>query len=87
MCGLSVGVRRRDEILLPFLRAGLEAGDKCICIVDGTAPTEIIAALGALGAESTPAGAKRLDVILPGNRTLVPALRLVSTLISAPEGN
>ncbi len=37
--------------------------NKCICIVDGTAPTEIIAALGALGAESTPAGAKRLDVI------------------------
>jgi MEDS: MEthanogen/methylotroph, DcmR Sensory domain len=63
LCGLYAGVRQRNEILLPFLRAGLESGDKCICIIDGTEPMEIVAALGPLGAESTPAGTKRLDVM------------------------
>jgi hypothetical protein len=63
LCALHAGVEQRDEILLPFLRAGLAAGDKCICIIDGTEPAEIVAALGPLGAESTPAGVKRLDVM------------------------
>ncbi len=63
LCGLYAGVRQRDEILLPFLRAGLEAGDKCICIVDGTEPAEIVAALGAPGDENTAAGVKQLDVM------------------------
>jgi hypothetical protein len=63
LCGLYAGVRQRDEILLPFLRAGIEAGDKCICIVDGTEPTEIVAGLGAAGDESATAGVKQLDVI------------------------
>lgn len=63
LCGLYAGVRQRDQILLPFLRTGLAAGDKCICIIDGTEPTEIVAALGPLGAESTPAGVKRLDIM------------------------
>jgi hypothetical protein len=63
LCGLYAGVQQRDEILLPFLRAGLESGDKCICIIDGTESSAIVAALGPLGTESTPAGAKRLDVM------------------------
>ena len=63
LCGLYAGVRQRDEILLPFLRAGLAAGDKCICIIDGTEPSEILGALGPLGALSTSAGAKCLDVM------------------------
>ena len=37
---------QRDQILLPFLEAGLAAGDKCICVVDGTDPSEVVAALG-----------------------------------------
>jgi len=63
LCALYAGVRQRDEILLPFLRAGLVAGDKCICIIDGTEPTEIVAALGPLATECTEAGIKRLDVM------------------------
>lgn len=63
LCGLYAGARQRDEILLPFLRAGLEAGDKCICIIDGTEPNEILAAFDAPGAEGTGAGAKHLDVM------------------------
>jgi DcmR-like sensory protein len=30
----------RDEVLLPYLRAGLLAGDKCICVVDSAATAE-----------------------------------------------
>ena len=63
LCGLYAGVQQRDEILLPFLRAGLESGDKCICIIDGSESSGIVSALGPLGTESTPAGAKRLDVM------------------------
>ena len=63
LCGLYAGAKQRDEILLPFLRAGLEAGDKCICIIDGAEASGIVAALGPLGTESTPAGVKRLDVM------------------------
>jgi hypothetical protein len=61
VCGLYAGAQQRDEILLPFLRAGLEAGDKCICIVDGTEPAEIVAALGAPGVEDVAAGPKQLE--------------------------
>jgi hypothetical protein len=63
VCGLYAGAQQRDEILLPFLRAGLKAGDKCICIVDGTEPAEIVAALGAPGLEDIAAGPKQLDVM------------------------
>ena len=48
---------------MPFLRAGLAAGDKCICVSDGTERAEIVTALGPLGAESTPGGVNRLDVM------------------------
>ena len=63
LCGLYAGVHQRDEMLLPFLRAGLDSGDKCICIVDGTEPAEIIAALGAPAGDSSAAGIKQLDVM------------------------
>ena len=49
ICALFSGERERDQILVPFLRAGLASGDKCICVVDGTAPGEIVAALQAAG--------------------------------------
>ena len=39
ICGLYSTQVQRDQIMLPFLEAGLAAGDKCICVVDGTDPT------------------------------------------------
>jgi DcmR-like sensory protein len=63
LCGLYAGAQQRDEILLPFLRAGLEAGDKCICIVDGAEPADIVAAFSPPGEERTVAGVKQLDVM------------------------
>jgi hypothetical protein len=37
ICALFRGVSERDEIMVPFLREGLRAGDKCMCIVDDAA--------------------------------------------------
>ena len=63
ICALFSGERERDQILVPFLRAGLASGDKCICVIDGTAPVEIIAALGPAGEAAASAACKQLEVI------------------------
>ena len=59
ICGLYYGESQRDQILVPFLEAGLASGDKCICVVDGVAPGEVVARLDA----STFAADKQLEVI------------------------
>lgn len=46
ICAFYRGPQERDEILVPYLRAGLRAGDMCICVVDGTTPQAVLAALG-----------------------------------------
>src|SRR5258708_12650553 len=53
----------RDQVLIPFLQAGLASGDKCICVVDGTAPGEIVAALGPAGEAAALTTSKQLEVI------------------------
>jgi hypothetical protein len=34
VCAFYVGTAERDKLLLPYLRDGLRAGTKCVCIVD-----------------------------------------------------
>ena len=34
ICAFYRGPSQRDELLLPYLREGLAAGDKCICVTD-----------------------------------------------------
>src|ERR1700745_572306 len=63
ICGVFSGEMERDQVLIPFLQAGLASGDKCICVVDGTAPGEIVAALGAAGAAAAWTASKQLEVI------------------------
>jgi hypothetical protein len=46
ICAFYRGSAERDEILIPYLQAGLRAGNKCICVVDAVEPQEILAALG-----------------------------------------
>ncbi|WP_158220468.1 MEDS domain-containing protein [Kineosporia sp. A_224] len=46
VCGFYYGDDERDAMLLPFLRGGLEAGDKCLAVVDSTAPKDVIAGIG-----------------------------------------
>jgi hypothetical protein len=56
-------VEERDALIIPFLRAGLRAGNKCICVVDGTEPAELVATLGPDAAASGQAIGQQLDVI------------------------
>ncbi len=34
ICAFYRGAAQRDDILLPFLREGIRAGDKCLCVLD-----------------------------------------------------
>jgi hypothetical protein len=45
LCGLYCDVEQRDRVLVPFLREGLRAGDKCICVVDAAEQAPIAAAV------------------------------------------
>jgi hypothetical protein len=63
LCGVFSGETERDQVLIPFLRAGLASGDKCICVVDGTARGKIVAALGPDGEAAVLTASKQLEVI------------------------
>lgn len=43
LCGFYYGDEERDALLLPFLRGGLRAGDKCLAVVDSTPVESVIA--------------------------------------------
>jgi hypothetical protein len=63
ICGVYAGELERDQVLIPFLEAGLESGDKCICVVDGTPPGEIVATLGVNVDAPAFAASKQLEVM------------------------
>jgi len=63
ICGVISGEEERNQILIPFLQAGLASGDKCICVIDGTPPAEIVAALGPKGEAAARTAGKQLEVI------------------------
>ena len=46
ICAFYRGAAERDALLLPYLREGLRAGDKCICVVDATDPDKVLLSLG-----------------------------------------
>lgn len=41
ICAFYRGEAERNRVLVPYLRAGLEAGDKCIGVLDSTDPDEV----------------------------------------------
>ncbi len=43
ICAFYRGAEGRDEILVPFLRAGVEAGDLCTAVLDQVDPAELAA--------------------------------------------
>lgn len=45
VCGLYWTRAERDAVLLPFLRAGLQAGDRCLCIIDEPDHPDVLARL------------------------------------------
>ena len=78
ICAFYRGQDERNEILLPFLRQGLDDGDKSICVIESMRPDEMLAALGELPGEGGCAG--RLDLMTPeetylrGGRFSMPAM-------------
>ena len=63
ICGVFSGEEERDLVLIPFLQAGLASGDKCICVIDGTAPGQIVSTLGPGGEAAALTAGKQLEVI------------------------
>lgn len=45
ICGFYRQPSERDDILIPFLVEGLEAGDKCTCVVDSCTPDDVLASM------------------------------------------
>ncbi|MDQ2959447.1 MAG: MEDS domain-containing protein [Candidatus Dormibacteraeota bacterium] len=68
ICAFYHGLDDRDEILIPYLRAGLEAGDKCICVVDASDPEAVLAELRAVIDIDNKSANHQLDV-LPSQST------------------
>ena len=46
VCAFYFGTEERDKVLIPFLQAGLHAGEKCIAVFDHPEPAEMVAQLG-----------------------------------------
>ena len=61
MCALFRGIAERDQILVPFLREGVRARDKCLCIIDDGAE-EVRAAVGGVDGGAVDADADELNV-------------------------
>jgi hypothetical protein len=47
LCGFYYGECERDALLLPYLQAGIRAGDKCVAVLDSVSPQQVLANLGA----------------------------------------
>jgi hypothetical protein len=46
LCAFFRGPAERDEIMFPFVREGLRAGDKCLCVFDAVDQHELESRLG-----------------------------------------
>jgi MEDS: MEthanogen/methylotroph, DcmR Sensory domain len=62
MCALFRGIEERDQILVPFLREGLRAGDKCLCIIDD-GEEEVRTAVGRDGDERADPDTDQLAIL------------------------
>ena len=64
VCAFYRGDSDRDRLLTAYLRAGLTAGDKCICIVDSAYTAKRLESLPGACGELGPSGGQ-LDIHLP----------------------
>ncbi len=64
VCAFYRGDSDRDRLLTGYLRAGLAAGDKCVCIVDSADAAERLGTLPGACGEPGPFGGQ-LDIHLP----------------------
>lgn len=62
VCALYRGSEGRDEILLPYLEAGLDAGDRCIAVLDEADPDEVASRLAGTHDTDGAIGSHQLDI-------------------------
>lgn len=62
VCALYRGSDGRDEVLLPYLEAGLQAGDRCIAVLDEADPDEVAARLSDSCDADGARGSRQLDI-------------------------
>jgi hypothetical protein len=68
VCAFYRGAAERDQILLSYLRQGVEVGDKVVCVVETVGPSEVVDALGPAADAAILTGA--LDVLTPAQTYL-----------------
>jgi hypothetical protein len=61
ICAFFRGIPERDQIMVPFLREGLRAGDKCTCVIDDGVDA-VRTALGSDTGAPADAGTHQLDI-------------------------
>ena len=61
ICAFYRGPSQRDELLLPYLREGLAAGDKCICVTDDPAAGVAVCALAGEFGDVAPTQLQPMD--------------------------
>lgn len=67
VCAFYHGLAERDDVLLPYLRAGLSAGEKCIYVIDERNPDSVVGGLQA-GLAEGPTEAKTQLVVFTSDR-------------------
>lgn len=63
ICGFYRKPSERDDILIPFLAEGLQAGDKCTCVVDSCDPDAVLGKLAGRLAVEPFVSARQLEVL------------------------
>lgn len=65
LCAFYRGESERDELLVPYLQAGLATGDCCICVIDSSDPDAVRSAVSADLAAPAATGEQHLEVLSP----------------------
>jgi hypothetical protein len=65
ICALYDGGQARDELVLSFLRSGLDSGDKCICILDEGDHQVVLSQFYDHRSEHSAGLAAQLDLLTP----------------------
>jgi hypothetical protein len=63
ICGFYRKPSERDDILIPFLVEGIEAGHTCTCVVDSCTPDDVLASMSEHLDVGPPVSARRLEVL------------------------
>jgi len=62
ICAFYPSLAERDEILIPYLREGMDYGDKCICVLDNADSGSLGASIGPSGRTDT-ANREQLELL------------------------